>query len=335
MANARQMTRTLRRWRPLQRFAVAFAYGAVQILAALPSRWVLRLGDVLGELSVLLNRGGRRVAYQNMRVAFGDAKSRAECRRIYRASSRAVMRSILLLVHLQPLTEERFLEWVDVSDVRNNKVPDMEAIRARGGVLVSGHVGNWELLLGLRVLFRHFPPSVFLAEEVPHEAVNEVLKKLRSHGDLMSALRKGGARTVISIVAAGGSAGLLVDRNVRRQIGGIFAPFFGIEARTTPLPAWLALRHDVPIYPIFCFPEADGRYRLWLGPDLTKDLPAVDDRERMREICTRINGVLEDVIRARPELWTWSLKRFKSRPHEALEGYPPYSEWDPEHPHHS
>lgn len=332
MSRARLLTRNLRRWHPLQRLMVTTVYGGVKILAALPSRWVLRLGDALGELRVLLDPRARAIAYQNMRVAFGEAKSHAACRRLYRASSRLMMRSVLLLLHVQPLTEKQFRKWVDLGDVEENNVPETEDVRRRGGVLVSGHIGNWELLLGMRVMFRDFPPSVFLAEEVPHEAVNQILRRLRSHGDLTSALRKGGARAVINVVAAGGSAGLLVDRNVRRRQGGIYAPFLGLAARTTPLPAWLALRHDVPVYPLFCLPEEDGRYRLWMGPDLAANLTGATEHERMREILTRINGVFEDVIRARPELWTWTLKRFKSRPHEALEGYPPYSEWDPDPP---
>ncbi len=335
MSRARLLTRKLRRTRVLQKVAVTVGYSAVKILAALPSRWVLRLGDVLGELRVLLDAGARRVAYQNMRVVFGDSKSRAECRRLYRHAERLVGRSMLLLFHAQPLTEQRFRKWVDTTEVEQTKVDAMQDLWARGGVVVSGHIGNWEMLLGLRVLFRDFPPTIFLAEEIPDAAVNEILSRLRSHGDLISALRKGGARTVISVVAAGGNAGILVDRNVRRQQGGVYAPFFGLEARTTPLPAWLALRYDVPVYPMFCLPQDDGRYHLWMGPDLAAGLTEQDDRERMRELLTRVNGVLEDIIRARPELWTWTLKRFKGRPHQELGGYPPYSEWDPERQHHT
>lgn len=45
-------------------------------------------------------------------------------------------------------------------------------------------------------------------------------------------------------------------------------------------------------------------------------------------ITTRLNRVVEEVIRERPEIWNLTLKRFKSRPTEALNNYPAYSRWE-------
>jgi len=324
----RRISQRVRRWRILEEAAIQVFYGAIKILGALPSRWVLRLGDFLGSGLARLDRRGRKVAFENMRLAFGDTLTDRGREEILRESSINIARSILLLLHIQPLTAKRFHAWVDTPDMRNEAHTDV--IREKGAVFMSGHIGNWELLVGLRVLFHDFPPTVFLAEEIPHAAFNRVLKKLRSHGDIKTALRKGGARAVINVVAAGGSAGLLVDRNVRRQLGGIYAPFFGLEARTTPLPAWMALRYEVPMYPLFLFPKEDGRYRVWLGPDIMEGVEGEDHHARMRVALTRMNAVLEDIIRARPGLWNWTLKRWKSRPTVEMEGYPPYSIYDPE-----
>ena len=62
---------------------------------------------------------------------------------------------------------------------------------------------------------------------------------------------------------------------------------------------------------------------------MAADLVGQDDATRMVELLTRINAVFEDVIRAQPELWNWTLKRFKSRPQVELDGHPPYSLHDP------
>ena len=328
LSPARRLSQRIRRWRVLEELAVQFVYGAIKVIAALPSRWVLTLGDVLGTLLGILDRRGRTVAHANMRLALGEDLSERERDRILRASSRNIARSVLLLLHLQPLTDKKFLTWVEAPDMHG--APQARLIKERGAVFVSGHIGNWELLLGLRILFDDFPPSVFLAEEIPHAAFNRILKKLRSHGTLKSALRKGGARAVINVVSEGGSAGLLVDRNVRRKLGGEFAPFFGLEARTTPLPAWLALRYEVPMYPLFLFPKEDGGYRLWLGPNLMEGIEGETHHDRMRAALTRMNQVLEDIIRPQPELWNWTLKRWKSRPSVELGAYPYYSIHDPD-----
>ncbi len=323
-----RIARRLRHTRVLENLAVDVLVALVKVLRALPSSWILKMADAAGTASTWLNRRARKAAFQNLRVAFGGALSHGERGRIFRRSQQNVMRSLALLLHVQPLTQEKFRRWVDLPDV--SQAEETLRVKAHGGVLVSGHLGNWEMLLGMRIMFPDLPPTIFLAEEIPHAAINRFLKKLRSHGDLLGAFRKGGARTVIRVVAQGGIAALLVDRNVRRQHGGVYAPFLGLPARTTALPAWIALRHDVPVYPIFCLPKDDGRYQMWLGPDLAADLPGEDDDARMLALLTRMNHTLETLIRARPELWTWSLKRFKSRPEVALGDYPTYSLHDPD-----
>ena len=46
------------------------------------------------------------------------------------------------------------------------------------------------------------------------------------------------------------------------------------------------------------------------------------------EITTRLNRLVEDEARAHPEVWNWTIKRFKSRPTSEQGGYPAYSRWD-------
>ncbi len=324
-----RLSQRLRHLKLVETVAVPVAVGCIKIIAAVPSRWVLATADALGNALSVLDRRGLRAAHANLDLVFGDEKTRAQKQRIHRRAYRQLVRAIFLLFHLQPMSAKRYHKWVDVPEtIRDAWQADM--LREQGGVLVSGHIGNWEMMLGLRVLFQDFPPTAFLAEQIPHGAVNSVLKRLRSHGDVIAAFRKGGARAVINAVAQGGTAALLVDRNVRRKQGGVFAPFMGLEARTSPLPAWIALRHNVPVFPIFCFPTDDDRYRLWLGPNLAADLPEGDEHERLVALLTRINGVLEEVIRAKPELWNWTLKRWKSRPTVELGRYPAYSLHDPD-----
>ncbi len=321
------------RWRfaarILEEVQVAMMLGAIRIVAALPSRWVLRFADAVAWLLSHADRRGRKVAFQNLRAVFGDDQPREEARRIVAASFRESVRALVLLMHMQPMTEATWRKWVDIpDDVRAD--PRVQQMQERGAVLVSGHIGNWEILLGMRSAFPDMPPTVFVAEAIPHNALNRVVQSIRSQGDLIGAMRKGGARIVTNTVREGGIASMIVDRNVRGVHGGIYSPFLGIPARTTPLPAWLALRNEVPLFPVLCLPIEGDRYFVWVGPDLTQNLPDVDFNQQMSEVMRRINHVLSQVIRARPELWNWTLKRFKGRQEEDLGDYPPYSRYDPD-----
>jgi KDO2-lipid IV(A) lauroyltransferase len=309
-----------------------FLDGVRRVVAALPARWVIAASAFLGDVVRVLDRRGRRVARQNLDAVFGEGKTPAEKRRIVRASFRGAVRSVLLMGHTAPFTRERIARWLDVpADVEATF--RQESTTGKGGVLVSGHLGNWELLLGLGSQFGPgLPRARFVAEALGHPALDAFLEDVRGTGGLVTVMRKGGARTLRKAVRAGEAACLLVDRNVRSDQGGVWAPFLGLMARTTPLPGWLAFNEEVPVYAVLCLPSEDGRYRVWLSPELSRDLPRDDEAAVILAVATRINQVLERVIRAEPEAWNWTLKRFKSRPTPELGAYPPYSLYDPDRP---
>jgi KDO2-lipid IV(A) lauroyltransferase len=234
------------------------------------------------------------------------------------------------MIHVSPMTPRRLARWVEVPPGMREALLESSRGARIGGVIVSGHLGNWELLLGANALFPGLPRIRYLAEDIAHPVFDRFLNGLRGSGGSDPARRKGGARSMQQHVAAGGAAGLLADRNVVRRLGGIWAPFLGLPARTTPLPAWLALRNDCHVRLITCLPGPDGRATLDVGPNLA-EVPRTGDPERdIAAITGRVNAALEAVIRRHPEAWNWTLKRFKSRPERELGPYPPYSLWDPD-----
>ena len=314
------------------RLAHDAAFGALRgftrMVAAWPARWVLKAADAVGLVLFLLDSRGRRVGRQNLRVVYGDTLTREMERRILRRSMQAGARALGAVLHAAPLTEKRFRAWVDVA-------PDVEetlqrAVRSvKGAVVVSAHVGSWEILIGFATLFGPAMSFRFAAEETFHPVIDRFLAWIRGTGGSQTTRRRGAARTMQGHIKRGGFVGLVIDQNVRRHAGGIWAPFFGLEARTTPLAGWLARTYDVPIAPLFCIPKPDGRYRIELHPEVTLGVRTKDPRADIREITTRLNEIVESVIRENPEAWMWLLKRFKSRPTETLGGYPPYSMHDP------
>jgi KDO2-lipid IV(A) lauroyltransferase len=308
---------------------VFHALRAVQrIVAALPARWVLGGSDHFGTILYALDHRGRRVARQNLQVIFGDALTPTERKAIQRASLQGAARALGVLLHAAPLTDKRFRRWVDVP-------PEVERTigaalqQVKGAIVVSGHFGNWEMLLGLASIFPQAAPVRFLVESTFSPAVDRFLAYLRGTMGGTSEQRSGGARALSSHLRRGGLVGLVVDRNARRSSGGIWAPFCGIDARSTPLPALMARRNDAPIAPIFCLPKEDGRYEIRLLPEPSMDVRSDDPQADILEITTRLNAIVEAMIREQPRAWNWVLKRYKSRPTEELGAYPAYSEVDP------
>lgn len=301
---------------------------ATLLVRVVPTKLLLPAADVVAFFVFLIDARGRRVGRQNLNVILERHLSSAEKRRLLMAATRGSVRSIAITLHASPLTPERVRRWVDIP-VEVETLLREEARNVGGAVVISGHLGNWEILLGLAGVFRDVMPTTFLFEPNTLPGLDRFLDWLRGSGSGASASRKGGALALSHHVKRGGIAGILVDRNARRRHGGIWVPFCGLLAATTPLPAQLSRRFGVPIVPLYCLPIGDGRYQIELGARIDEGLHAGAFQDDIREMTRRINAQMETRIRRHPEAWNWTLKRFKSRPTREQGPYPPYSLFDP------
>ena len=94
------------------------------------------------------------------------------------------------------------------------------------------------------------------------------------------------------------------------------------------MPAFLARRYGRPMSLLVCAPYGKDRWRIQMGPNLMPE-PTDDEDADVREAVRRMSAALGQAILAQPEAWLWMIKRWKSRPTEALGAYPAYSYWDP------
>lgn len=181
---------------------------------------------------------------------------------------------------------------------------------AAGGpvVVVSGHLGNWELMvpmaaqLGLRV------GGVFRAATNPF--VDRMISALRlgAAGRTTPFFAKGaeGARAAFAHLRRGGVLGVMVDQKLNN---GIAVPLFGHTAMTAPAAAAFALRLRCPVLPVHVERIAPARLRIVVDPPLP--LPDSGDRAADTAALTMtINHHLEGWVRARPESWLWLHRRW-------------------------
>jgi lauroyl/myristoyl acyltransferase len=169
-------------------FLLAFAKVAPHV----PDGLSLWIADALGLFLYTVNARGRKAGMENLRAVFGDEMSVRERRRVLRGSYRNALRSAWALFHLRPLTPERYARWVTVT-------PEDEAYLrrisrdVRSGVIVSGHFGNWELLLASRTGLPFSPKIAYLVEQTPVPELDAAVDRLRDRGGGSGALRKGGS----------------------------------------------------------------------------------------------------------------------------------------------
>jgi Kdo2-lipid IVA lauroyltransferase/acyltransferase len=171
----------------------------------------------------------------------------------------------------------------------------------RGFLLVTGHVGNWEM--GAVTLRRHdlVPAVVGQAELDPN--VQEMRQQLRDRLGVESIDIGSSMATAFKArraVEGGRAVALLVDRAYPEDR--VIVPFFG---RPTPFlrsPALLARFCGCEILPGFFLRHPDGSYFNVWGEPLRADPASSPDDDAVR-IMTRIAADLEGVVRRHPTQW--------------------------------
>lgn len=177
-----------------------------------------------------------------------------------------------------------------------------EQIGKQGAILITGHMGNWELG-GLFVSQIGRPTNIVYVRD-RFNIVEHYRSKFRGFGrvnevpvdrSLFSAL------PVLRALEEGELIALQGDRDFNDR--GITAEFFGRQCPFPLGPYQLALSARAPVIPVFfVFDKQPGKYRIITYPAL--DVTRTGPREqRARHLLNQYLRCLEDVVKQYPEQW--------------------------------
>jgi KDO2-lipid IV(A) lauroyltransferase len=171
----------------------------------------------------------------------------------------------------------------------------------RGFLLVTGHVGNWEM--GAVTLRRHGLTPAVVGQPELSPRVQEMRQSLRERVGVESidiGTSMSTAFRVRRAVDGGRAVAMLVDRAYPEDR--VEVPFFGKPTPFLRSPALLARFCACPILPGFFVRRPDGAYSNVWGELLDPD-PAVPPEADAARLMGRIASDLERVIRAHPTQW--------------------------------
>ncbi len=187
---------------------------------------------------------------------------------------------------------------------------------ANGGLLVTGHIGNWEAVAPAHT--SHYGPMHALVKPVHNPFVDRWINDIRLRTGVHPVVTRNNASHILKLLKSGETVCALVDQNSLYHEG-VFVPFFGKPACTHYGPAMLAARSRVPVVPAFAVREPGGfliRYGSPIEPTGSRDL-----RATTWTITARIVEFLESIIRQYPEQWFWVHKRWRNQPRADVEAW--------------
>lgn len=283
--------------------------GIVRLYGLLPFGFAVALGRGFGRLAWGLLPRYRGLALRHLALAFPE-RSEAERARIGRDSF-AHLGACVAEIAQERRVQRHLEQLVELPAPARQVLADALA-EGRGALVITGHVGNWELLA--RRIAREFAGVHVVARPLNAPALTEAVDAYRARGRLVTLWRgrPGMMKDMLRVFRDNGLLGLLIDQDTRVQ--SVFVPFFGREASTPRAAGDLAVRTGAPLVAAFIRRRADGTHvinarRVTLPPGGEREADGV-------ALTAAATLAIEEAIRAAPEQWVWMHERWKTRPEE-------------------
>jgi len=184
-------------------------------------------------------------------------------------------------------------------------------VKGKGVLIVTGHLGAWELSSFYHSLMGH--PMGMVIRRLDNRRLDEFVNGIRClHGNRV--LHKDDfARGLLTAMRAGDTVGILMDTNMTPPQG-VFVKFFGHPACTASGLARVALKAGAAVLPGFMLWEpSEKKYVLHFGPEI-KFQRTADPEADILAATQQCAAATEEWIRRYSDQWLWIHRRWKTRP---------------------
>jgi len=275
-------------------------------LGALSWEAACKFGAKLGALGYRPLGIRKRVVERQIAAAFPDLSPAAVvslARESYEHLGRAFIETALLdslgKDGLQKLVET-VDGWEEIEEVMS---------KGKGAVLVTGHIGNWELA-GAYVAARGVPLDV-IVRGMANPLFDAYINHTREVMGMTVVHDSEAVRRTPRSLRGGRAVAFVADQGVL-GLASTFVPFFGRPAKTPRGAAVFALRFDVPVVFVVALRKPNGRYRIVIE---RIEAPQTGDRDRdVDAIVARFTQTLEKWVRAVPAQYFWQHRRWRRQP---------------------
>jgi KDO2-lipid IV(A) lauroyltransferase len=282
-------------------------YAAVKAILALvnliPYRLALSLGDIIGFLGFSVFGIRRNVALANLKNSFGDKYTEKQYHAIGLRAYRNIAKSMIeygLFPSLKKKGLNRFIT------MEGREIFQSLKDCGRGGVMVTGHFGSWELM-GALIASEGWPID-YLVGEQHNLKVNALMNAHRAMFGIGLIEMGVAARGVFRAVKNGRMVCMLSDQDAGSD--GVVVQFLGRPASTPKGPAAFALKTGAPLACGFIVREGFHQ-RIVIEPPVQVELSG-NKEEDIHRLTQAYTSLLERYVTEYPDHWFWPHRRWKS-----------------------
>lgn len=285
----------------------------------LPLRLSARLGEKLGLVLYQVLRAWRSLGFRNIQMMIpwlqqqdGWNPENGSAEKLTRELFVNMGRLVAEIGRLYHGKDEELVATVEFNGIEH---VHKALARGKGVLLITGHLGNWELFaLSVAANIR---PLAVVAKPMKKQYIDRLLEKLRHQRGNSVIYRDRAVREMLTTLKSNGIVGILVDQVVPPPHG-VIVQFLGRPAWTTRMPVKMAMKSGAAIVPTFIHREGDRNIvtiypEMELGGDGTEE-------ERILRDTDRLNRYIEEQIVRFPTQWNWFYRRWKGTGAAKIQG---------------
>lgn len=243
----------------------------------------------------------KEIATQNLEIAL-LCESPERKREILSGTYNHMIWTALEFIMLQR-DPSQVLEWVDTDE---ESLERLEALRGKRAILLTGHVGNWELTAAWIAQMGHKVTAI--VRESDDSTERGMIENMRSRLGIVSMSKRLPMNRAVSLLRREEFLGILPDQHGGNE--GIQVPFFGVQTSTPQGAAVFAYLTGAPLIPVFTHRIAPCRHVIRIAPPI--EWSKRENRDStILDITGKINGVVEQMVLEAPDQWLAQHKRFK------------------------
>ncbi len=286
----------------MERFGFRLFYAATWLLTLLPFRVLYIISDLLQPMIWYVVRYRRTVVETNLRNAFPE-KTPEERRRIahrFYSHFTDLFLETVKTIHMGPgQIARRFV-------VKETGEFDRLYDQGRDIVALCSHYNNWEWLSAVQLSTRHKIITIY--KPLTNKYFDKFILKLRTKygtcvtpmSNIIRELLKFRSENILTM------SGFIADQTPPRGDNALWTTFLNQNTAFYRGAEKVAVKYDMAVVFVKVIKVRRGYYEL--------DYSVITEHPRSEEpdrITAKYASMLEELIRAQPEYWLWSHRRWK------------------------
>jgi KDO2-lipid IV(A) lauroyltransferase len=281
------------------------------VLGLLPRRAATFCSDSLGLLWFKIDKRHRTIALENISKAYRTEFSPVQVLLLGKKVFQNTIHIIFDIAWAFRKSQEELLTYYTIKGYGNLK----NALKkGRGVLLLSGHIGNFELLVAA---FGHDPDFKMYGayRKLDFQPIERLMLEERQRFGTTMIPLQGAAKKIDAILRNKDAVGTLLDQNAD-WYNGVFVDFFGRPACTNKGMAILAMRTKALVVPM-CIAKTGDTFVVEFLPEI----PLESTGDMIKDIETNTQNytaAIEAMVRKYPDQYFWVHNRWKTKPYDLI-----------------